>query len=103
MHPSILQHQKEIAKICKRFGVRKLEVFGSAARGDDFDEANSDADFLVEFKPHGQLGPLEEFFGLREELAKVIGRRVDLVEPRAVRNPYILAQINQARETVFDA
>jgi uncharacterized protein len=103
MHQSISQHQKEIANICIRYGVRKLEVFGSAARGKDFDQDSSDADFLVEFHPHGELGPLEEFFGLREALAKIIGRHVDLVEPGAVRNPYVLAQINQARETVFDA
>jgi uncharacterized protein len=103
MHPSISQHQKEIANICLRYGVRKLEVFGSAARSEDFEEATSDADFLVQFHPDGKLGPLEEFFGLREALAKIIGRPVDLVEPGAVRNPFVLAQINKARETVFDA
>jgi uncharacterized protein len=103
MHHLISQHQKEISAICVRFGVRKLEVFGSAARGTDFDEKISDADFLVEFHPRGELGPLDEFFGLRDALAAVIGRPVDLIEPGAVRNPYIQAQINQAREVVFNA
>ncbi len=103
MHHLISQHQKEISAICIRYGVRKLEVFGSAARGTDFDEQSSDADFLVEFHPHGELGPLNEYFGLRDALEAVIGRPVDLIEPGAIRNPYLLAQINQAREVVFNA
>jgi len=48
MHPSIAAKRPKIVEICRRFHVRRLEVFGSAARGDDFDPACSDADFLVE-------------------------------------------------------
>jgi len=48
MHPAIAQHRASIAAICLRYRISRLEVFGSAARADDFDPANSDADFLVE-------------------------------------------------------
>jgi uncharacterized protein len=49
MLPAIAQHRASIAAICQRYGIRRLEVFGSTARGDDFVAESSDADFLVEF------------------------------------------------------
>ena len=65
--------------------------------------ARSDADFLVEFEPGGALSPLDQFFGLAAALERLLGRKVDLVEPGAVRNPYVLAGINRAREVVYAA
>ena len=101
MHPLIEQHRDRIADICRQFAVQRLEVFGSAARGTDFNPETSDADFLVEFVPGNGLPFLNRFFGLSEALADVLGRRVDLVEPEAVRNPYIRASIDRAREVVY--
>jgi predicted nucleotidyltransferase len=102
MHPAIAQHQADIAAICQRYGICRLEVFGSGARAVDFDERRSDADFLVEFAPDVQPG-LDTFFGAKTALEAVLGRGVDLVEPGAVRNPYVLAGINQHREAVYAA
>jgi len=102
MHHLIDQRRAEIALLCRRYGVRQLEVFGSAARATDFNEVTSDADFLVDFQPGG-LPPLEQFFGLADALARLLGRPVDLVERGAVRNPFVLAGINQAREVVYAA
>ena len=48
MHAAIAQHRADISAICKRYRIRRLEVFGSAARADDFDVEHSDADFLVQ-------------------------------------------------------
>jgi len=62
MHPAIAQHQADIAAICQRYGICRLDVFGSGARAVDFDEHRSDADFLVEFAPDVQPG-LDTFFG----------------------------------------
>ena len=101
MHSAIEQHREGIADICRRFGVRRLEVFGSAARGTDFNPETSDADFLVEFAPGAGLPYLGHYFGLEEALAGLLGRSVDLVEPKAVRNPYIRASIDRARELVY--
>ena len=103
MHPAISRYRSEIGALCRRYGVARLEVFGSAARGDDFDPARSDADFLVEFAPGGALSALDQFFGLAEALATLLGRHVDLVEPGAVRNPFVVAGINRAREVVYAA
>jgi len=102
MHPAIAQHRSGISEICRRYGISRLEVFGSAARADDFNPATSDADFLVEFAPDVQPG-LQVFFGAKADLEKLLGRGVDLVEPGAVRNPYILASINRNREAVYEA
>jgi len=101
MHPLISQHREGISAICQRYQIRRLEVFGSAARADDFTPA-SDADFLVEFAADAKPG-LREFFGAKTELEQLLGRAVDLVEPNAVRNPYVLAGINRHRELVYAA
>ena len=50
MHPAIAQHRADISAICNRYSIRRLEVFGSAARTDDFDVEHSDADFLVQYE-----------------------------------------------------
>lgn len=102
MHPAIAQHRSGISAICQRYHISRLEVFGSAARADDFNPASSDADFLVEFAS-GALPSLEAFFGAKADLEQLLGRGVDLVEPGAVRNPYVLASINRNREAVYAA
>ena len=102
MHPAIAQHRHGIAAICQRYGIRRLEVFGSAARASDFDPAHSDADFLVEFSSGVEPG-LNAIFGAKADLEALLGRGVDLVEPGAVRNPYVLANIDRHCEAVYAA
>jgi len=102
MHPAIAQHRADISAICQRYQIRRLEVFGSAARADDFDAERSDADFLVEFAPEAPAN-LQRFFGIKSELEALLSRGVDLVELGAVRNPFVLASINQHREAIYAA
>jgi uncharacterized protein len=102
MHSLISKNRAEISRICRRHHVRRLEVFGSAARATDFDAATSDADFLVEFAPDAEQG-LEGYFAVKADLEALLQRRVDLVEPAALRNPYLLAGVNSARELVYAA
>ena len=92
-----------IAAVARRFAVRRLEVVGSAARGDDFDPTSSDVDFLVTFESDTGLAPLEQFFGLRDALAELLDRPVDLIEAGAVTNPYLRREFDAARELVFAA
>jgi hypothetical protein len=76
---------------------------GSAARG-DFDPDRSDVDFLVEFdRTHPDALSLGTYFGLKEALEGLLGRPVELVEPGAVRNPYLKTSIEGSREPVFAA
>ena len=102
MHPAIARHRSAIASICQRYQIQRLEVFGSATREDDFSPEDSDADFLVEFAP-GVRPDLHRFYGAKAELEQLLGRAVDLVEPAAVRNPYVWASINRQRQSVYAA
>ena len=102
MHPAIALHRSGISVICQRYRIQRLEVFGSGARAVDFDPASSDADFLIEFAPGVQPG-LNALYGVKADLEALLGRGVDLVEPSAVRNPYVLASINSNREAIFDS
>ena len=103
MIAEIAQHSAELRAICQRFHVRRLDLFGSAARA-DFDPAKSDLDFLVEFdRSNRDALSLRTYFGLKEALEKLFGRPVDLVEPGAMRNPYLKAGIEGSRERVFEA
>ena len=102
MHSAIAQHRAGISAICERYRISRLEVFGSAARSDDFNPASSDADFLVEFAPGSQPG-LDAYFGAKSELEHLLGRGVDLVERGAVRNPFVLASIHRHLEPIYGA
>jgi predicted nucleotidyltransferase len=84
MHSDIDEKRDALAALCRRYGVKRLEVFGSAARGSDFDPRKSDLDFLVEFEQRSDLPSLEQFFGFAEALEQLLGRPVDLVERKAV-------------------
>jgi hypothetical protein len=103
MHRLIVDKQAEIAAICKRFHVLRLEVFGSAARNDDFDPVRSDVDFLVEFEPDIPISRFDAYFELKQLLEEVLGRPIDLISPSAVNNPYVRESIDRDRELVHAA
>ena len=102
MHPILETKRAEVADVCRRSGVVRLEVFGSAAR-DDFDEARSDIDFLVRFGNDPTSSAFDSYFALKDALEQVFGRPVDLVSDGAVRNPYIKAEIDRDRQLVYAA
>ena len=97
----VQQHRSEIAALCRKYGVRKLELFGSAAGG-NFDSADSDIDFFYEFDDNTNA-LADRYFGLLEDLAQLLGRPVDLVSGRDVKNPYFLQVANRHRVTLYAA
>ncbi len=89
--------------ICRRYGVRRLELFGSGATA-DFDPNSSDLDFLVEFLPEQDLGPwLRHYFAFQAELARLFESRVDLVMAEAVRDPHFRRQLERTRTLLYAA
>jgi predicted nucleotidyltransferase len=93
----------EIVAICRRFGVQRLDLVGSGARGTDFDPATSDLDFVVSFEPAADRPSFGDFLELEAALAAATGRKVDLIAAGSVRNPYVRASMEQDRVTVHEA
>ena len=89
-----------IRDICVRHKVRSLFLFGSAAT--DPDNAR-DVDLVVEFEPASPAEHVELFFGLMEDLQVLLGKPVDLVEMRAVRNPFFRQEIEEKKVLLYDA
>ncbi|HEY5551773.1 MAG TPA: nucleotidyltransferase domain-containing protein [Opitutaceae bacterium] len=102
MNPVLEQHRQEVAEACQRFDVERLEAFGSATRG-DFDSASSDVDLIVRFRAPETPGYADRFLDLAESLEQILGRRVDLVTERSLRNPVFLRNIAADRATVYAA
>lgn len=102
MLPLIEAHRSEIAELCRRYQVQRLDVFGSAARVTDFDPARSDVDLLVRYLPEREPD-FGAYLELRDALADRLGRPVDLVMDTAVENPFIRAGIERSRQPVYAA
>ena len=85
MIPLITQHPDDVAEICRRHHVKRLELFGSAAVG-DFNPDTSDIDFLVDYQPFPKSGRADAYFGLLEVLQQLFGRLVDIIWDRAIEN-----------------
>lgn len=101
MNAPLQQHDREIETLCRRFHVRQLDVFGSAATGQR--HTGSDFDFLVEFGSLPSGGYADAYFGLREGLEALLGAPVDLVVASAIRNPYFRQSVEASRTRVYAA
>ena len=96
------QNRAAVAELCRKYRVKWLEVFGSAADG-TFDPERSDLDFLVDFLPMEPGPHARAYFGMWFGLQDLFDRNVDLVEAPAVTNPYFLNTIEPHRSTVYAA
>jgi predicted nucleotidyltransferase len=100
----VLKNNREgLVRLCGQYSVKHLELFGSALTEDGFDPQTSDIDFLVEFLPLEPAQHAKSYFGLLEELQDMFGRNVDLVEVKAINNPYLLESINKSRSEIYAA
>jgi uncharacterized protein len=98
---AIERQREEIAEICRRRRVRRLWLFGSAT-GNLFDPDRSDVDLLVEFGDD-DADLFGAYFGLQEDLQDLLGWRVDLVMPVALRNPYFAREVEETRQALYAA
>jgi len=88
----------KISEFCRRRQVKELAIFGSALR-DDF-RPDSDVDVLVVFHD-GAKRNLFDHIEAEEELKQIFGREVDLVEKKAVRNPFRRHHILSNFEVIY--
>lgn len=101
MESKLAQKLVDVAALCRRFGVARLEVFGSASTG-GFDPLSSDYDFIARFAPQPGVSMARRFLGLSEGLEALLERRVDLMTDRPIENPYLRAAVDATRLTVYD-
>jgi uncharacterized protein len=91
-----------IAELCERYGVVRIDVFGSVLR-DDFHPGESDIDLLAEFAPRDPYQLAKDYFDLLDELERLVGVKVDLVMVGAVKNPYVAEDVEQTKQLLYAA
>ena len=102
MNAAITSHRAELERLCRRHGVRRLELFGSAASGHER-AGESDLDFLVEFEPLGGGAYADAYFGMLESLEALFVRPVDLVVASAIKNPYFRQEADRTKVLLYAA
>ena len=102
MIPLISQHSDELAELCRRHHVKRLDVFGSAANN-NFNPDTSVIDFLVDYQPFPAGGNANAYFGLLEDLQQLFNRPVDLVVDRAIENPYFRQNVDKSKVAIYES
>ena len=97
--PLLQERLEPLRELCLRYGVERLEVFGSAAKG-SFDPATSDLDFIAHFHNPLEPGYCERFCGFADAAEALMGRPVDLLTERMIRNPYFREDVDAVRRVV---
>ena len=100
MSLEVIEHQAALEELCRRYRVRRLELFGSAAADRDR-PGESDLDFLVDFEALPAGAYADSYFGLREALEHLFGRPVDLVVASAIKNPYFRQAVEQSKTLLY--
>jgi uncharacterized protein len=101
MHSTLLPQLPAITALCEAHGVLHLELFGSAA-SDHFNPDTSDVDFLVELDSEVPGSRAKRWIALAEALEQLLGRHVDLVNPKFIRNSYFMDAVNASRVPLYD-
>jgi predicted nucleotidyltransferase len=94
------QHRSQLADLCRAANVTRLDLFGSAARG-EFDATRSDLDFLVEFEDLPPVALARSYLALKEQLEGLFGCPVDLLTTTGLENPYLRRRIQEERLAVY--
>lgn len=97
----LIDHREDIARLCREFGVERLEVFGSAADG-RFDPARSDFDFIVRLASRDEPSLARRYLGFIDALEALLGRHVDVLSDGPIENPYLRQAVNATRRTIHD-
>lgn len=96
----VTENRARIAELCRIQDVTRLEVFGSAAT-DAFDPETSDIDMIVDLGPYSD-DIADRYLDLAYGLEEILGRPVDLITSRSIKNPYFRMVVDQQRETIYE-
>lgn len=97
----LASNRDSIEKLCREYGIKKLDVFGSAATG-EFNSETSDIDFIVDLGEY-ERGVSRRYFRFIDALEELFGRHVDLITEEQIRNPYFRQSVQGQRTNVYDA
>jgi predicted nucleotidyltransferase len=89
----------KIRDLCSRHKVRRLFVFGSVLT--DRFKKDSDIDLIVDFQGVDLYEYADNYFDLKESLEKLLKRDVDLLEEKAIKNPYLRQSIDSSKQLVY--
>lgn len=89
----------EIKKLCAQHKVKNLYAFGSVLT-EKFN-SNSDVDFIVDFEPVELEQYADNYYDLKFSLEKILHRPIDLLEEKAVKNPYFRQVVNSQRQLIY--
>jgi predicted nucleotidyltransferase len=95
----ISQNKEIIRNLCSKHKVAQLFVFGSVLT-DRFNNA-SDIDLIVDFKDVDLCDYADNYFDLKFELEKLFNRDVDLLEEKAIQNPYLRQSIDSSKQLIY--
>lgn len=98
----VAEHLQDIGALCRRYGVLRLDLFGSAATG-EFDPETSDLDFVATFANTHVPGYAGRFLDFANALEDLFGRPVDLVIDDSIRKPRFRQEVDAARQPVYEA
>jgi predicted nucleotidyltransferase len=101
MVEEITARQAQIASLCERYGVLRLDLFGSAARG-SFDPTVSDLNFVALFADRTNPDYVDRYLEFADALEALFGRPVDLLTERSIRSPYFRRAVDRDRETIYE-
>lgn len=92
-------HLTDIKRLCSNHKVKQLYAFGSVLTSNFNNE--SDVDLLVNFDPIDFSLYADNYFEFKFALQKILDRPVDLLEEKAIKNPYFLQNLNQQRQLIY--
>jgi uncharacterized protein len=93
------KHIKDIRQLCSNHKVKELYAFGSVL-SDQFNQ-DSDIDLIVNFEPIDVSLYADNYFDFKFSLQKVLNRPIDLLEEKAIKNPYFRQSINGQRKLIY--
>lgn len=93
------QYSSDIKQLCVKHKVKRLYAFGSILK--DNYQKESDVDFIVDFEPLDISQYADNYFNLKFALEDTLHRRVDLIEEKAISNPYFKAEVENSRELIY--
>ena len=102
MIAAVAERTADIERLCGRHHVSRLALFGSAATG-RHRSGTSDFDFVVEFPPLPAGVYADSYFGLLEDLERLLGGPVELVVGSAIRNPFFRRSVEQTSTLLYEA